>query len=314
MFYVSMVFRNIRRHGFKSLLTGFVCVLVVLFLFMYMGSISASQKQLDRLPDALPVSAQISNHSGSQVVGLLIDGSVIKQLDASDTTKDLLYTTRLAANIAPETPEEEDGYKTIAITGANDLAAFPFLTEKDVSLTGGSARDIMQGQQTGVIAADTFLLDRNLKPGDNVALALYSIDFDDDQIMVKYRKICDVEVFIAGSFTPSDATGPVEMPAIICWAGWVEELLSAYGLPFYADSASFFVRDPIRLNDFKAEMGKLGFVSVDPQAKPNLSGIGLSVNDKTFISSAGSLQKNLSLMRTFLPFILIARNPWLFNS
>jgi hypothetical protein len=305
MFYMRMVFRNIRRQGLKSLLAVFICVLAVLFLFVYMGNISANQKQLDRLPDALPVSAQISNHSGSQVVGLMIDGSLMEQLGASDTVKDLLYTTRLAANIAPETPEEEAGYKTLTITGANDLAALPLVKEEDISLTAGSVRDLLRGRQASVIAWETFLEDNHVKPGDNVTLALYCIDFGQSQNIVQYRKIGDIDVTIMGSFTLSEATGDAPIPAMICAAGWAEELLRAYGLPFYADSASCFVRDPFRLNDFKAEMRRLGFMSVDPQAKPNLSGLGLSVNDKTFISSAGSLQKNLSLTRAFLPFILL---------
>jgi hypothetical protein len=307
MFYVSTLLRNIRRQGFKSILVCFIGILVTIFLSLYLGNIAASRKQLNHLPDVIPVNAHISNISGSKAVGLLIKGDLIKQVKATDMVKNLRYTIQLRANFAPETPEEALGFKYISIMGVNDIEAFSLLSAEDIKWADGIPEDYLQGQQAGAIVDEVFLQDNDLHIGDEVNLSLYSLDFGERLNELYYRNIDDIAIEIVGSFTiTGTAQGTVMMPNLICPVGWAEELLRAYDMDIYADSANFVVREPLKLNDFKSAMDDLGFQSVNAQADSySLGGIGLLVNDETFVRSASSLQKNLTIMRVFMPFIIL---------
>jgi hypothetical protein len=307
MFYLSTLLRNIRRQGFKSLLVCFIGILVTVFLSLYLGNIAASRKQLNHLPEVIPVNAHISNLNGSKAVGLLINERLIEQIKATDMVKNLRYTIQLRANFAPETPEEELGFKYISIIGVNDIEAFSLLSAENIKWADGIPEDFLGGQQAGVIVDESFLKDNDLHIGGQVNLSLYSMDYGEILNEIYYRNIDDIAIEIVGSFTINGTQqGTVIMPNIICPVGWVEELLRAYDIDVYADSANFVVSEPLKLNDFKSAMDDLGFQSVNAQADSySLGGIGLLVNDETFVRSAGSLQKNLTMMRVFMPFIIL---------
>ena len=56
---------NIKRHKRKSLLITAICILIVFFVCVYINNIETSKKQLADLPNAIPVTANISNLIGS---------------------------------------------------------------------------------------------------------------------------------------------------------------------------------------------------------------------------------------------------------
>jgi ABC-type antimicrobial peptide transport system permease subunit len=191
--------------------------------------------------------------------------------------------------------------------GVNDIEAFSLLSAEDIKWADGIPEDFLQGQQAGAIVDEVFLQDNDLHIGDEVNLSLYSLDFGERLNELYYRNIDDIAIEIVGSFTiTGTAQGTVMMPNLICSVGWAEELLRAYDMDIYADSANFVVSEPLKLNEFKRAMDDLGFQSVNAQADSySLGGIGLLVNDETFVRSAGSLQKNLTIMRVFMPFIIL---------
>jgi ABC-type antimicrobial peptide transport system permease subunit len=191
--------------------------------------------------------------------------------------------------------------------GVNDIEAFSLLSAEDIKWADGIPEDFLQGQQAGAIVDEVFLQDNDLHIGDEVNLSLYSLDFGERLNELYYRNIDDIAIEIVGSFTiTGTAQGTVIMPNLICPVGWAEELLRAYDMDIYADSANFVVSEPLKLNEFKRTMDDLGFQSVNAQADSySLGGIGLLVNDETFVRSASSLQKNLTIMRVFMPFIIL---------
>jgi len=95
------------------------------------------------------------------------------------------------------------------------------------------------------------------------------------------------------------------MPNIVLPLDWVKTLFSENGANFYADSASFFVKDPMQLNKFKASMQKFVLFPVNPQADEKAYGYALAVNDETFIRAAKSINDNLRLLRLFMPLLII---------
>lgn len=306
MFFARTVSRNIKRQSYKSLIVVLVSAFLALFLLLYMGNISANQNQLSSLPEAIPVPARISNIAGTQTVGLIIEGSIIEEIRASGFIKNLWCTSRLAANFAPETPEQENGHKQIVITATNDISAFPIIIADDIQYIDGISHEFLQGHGANAIVQDVFLQVNSLALGDKILLSLYSIDYGKIPNTTSYNKVADIEIGIVGSFAPSDQPGNTVLPSIICSAGWAEEILSKYDRAYYADSATFAVKDPLNLNDFKTAMKKIGLAEVNSQSNSmSIRGETLIVNDKTFIQSAGSLKKNLALMYSFFPLIFV---------
>lgn len=81
MFNLQKSIVNITRHKPKSVLTVLICALLVLFLFLFMGSLSANTRQLAALPDAMPVYARVSNLNGTFYDNLLVTDTRIRGLE-----------------------------------------------------------------------------------------------------------------------------------------------------------------------------------------------------------------------------------------
>ncbi|MDR2569146.1 MAG: hypothetical protein LBD23_02460 [Oscillospiraceae bacterium] len=307
MFYLRIICKNITINGKKSLIVYVINVLVAIFLFLYINSIRINENQVAHLPDAIKVSARISNLTGSQSVGMLINESVIKALDDSDMVEDLLYTVRLAANFAPETPEEERSLKNISILGLNTLKAIPSIYESSLSLPMSDTQEVLNSNKPYIIVQDSFLSSHNLEIGDIIDLSMYSFVHNESHETVSYSKAGNESMKIVGSFIVTDMqSGEDILPDIICSASWVRETMHKYNAKLYADSANFYISDPFNLNSFKADMSNLGLLPVNPKAdSQSVSGIALSINDEVFIRTAEGLLRNLTIMRLFLPFMFI---------
>ncbi|MDD3921845.1 MAG: hypothetical protein PHO41_11830, partial [Eubacteriales bacterium] len=95
MFYIHTTARNIARQKYKSALSVFICIIIVLLLNIYIGNIDSVNSQLARLPEAIPVFAQVSNLSGTLDAGMAIKESVMDGLAASPYVKEPVFTVQL---------------------------------------------------------------------------------------------------------------------------------------------------------------------------------------------------------------------------
>jgi hypothetical protein len=286
------------------MLVTLTCMVVVIFAFFYMDSIETNRKQLEAMPQALPVSAQIENLSGSRVVGLEINANLVDQIANSGLVKDLRYTTRLAANF-PSVPDEANKYKTITILGANEMRAVPNLQEGQVKLIDGVQPDFLHGQDAICLADESFLKENNLSTGVPVDLIVYCLKADPDGVSFVFVPLGNCSLRIVGTMSPISLKdqGRVDL---LCPAGWAKAKDTQASQDFYLDSTSFTVANPLELDAFKAAMKELYLLPVNPMAASySIKGCALSVKDETFIAAAGRVKNNLRMLYSFAVVIFI---------
>ncbi|MCL2323106.1 MAG: ABC transporter permease [Oscillospiraceae bacterium] len=303
MFLIDLTFTNLKRQFRKSILVLLLCSVMVCFLCSYIGNINANESQLSSLPQAIPVSAFISNLNGSQNVGLQIKDSIINGIEASGFARDMVYRVQMAANFAPETEEEQIKPKKIQLAGINDISAYPSIDEN--SLNG--EMDFFNGQSAQCIVTKRFLQDNGLKIGDEIKLAMYRYQYENNMFgTLKYVYLADESLKISGSFDLIPDAVQEVMPNVIAPISWIKSIFNEKGVDFYAESASFKLTDPMHLNEFKASMKELSLLPVNPQTDNLVSGNALVVNDETFIRSATSIQNNLKALNYFFPLLIAA--------
>ena len=116
------------------------------------------------------------------------------------------------------------------------------------------------------------------------------------------QKLKTEEFFIAGSVVSKEGVYP---PQVIVPLLWAREAFQEQNIPFVANAASFYIKNPLQINEFKREMKEeLHMLQINPASDYSYSGNALAVNDKTFLLSASRIQDNIGLLTAFLPFVL----------
>ncbi|QOX62064.1 ABC transporter permease [Anoxybacterium hadale] len=311
MFAIRNALLNAKRHKLKSILVILACMLIVIFLFLYIGGLKANSRMLENLPEAITIPARISNLSGTLSTGMMIKESVIQGIEESDYIADFFYTVELGAALGdiPEdqVPEMEQGRMNFPLClGVNRLSAYSDLDDKDITFIDGYGLELMESDEPVCIVRDRDLALWELNAGDTVDMTLFNITYPSDNAVKDFRWLGSYSVRIVGSsreiIKPDAERRSMQ---VIFPIKWLQKLCNQKGTMFFADSARFLVAKPLELNAFKGEMKELGLMSVISQAKPSPRGISLIVNDETFIKSATRLKENISLMKAFMPFLLI---------
>jgi hypothetical protein len=298
MFQLALAGTNLSRQLRKSSLLLVLCAVMVGFLSLYAGNIQANREQLAALPNTIPITGFISNLSGSRNIGLQIKGSLLEQIEATELTRDMVCTVQMAANFAPETPEERVRPKKIRLAGINDIAAYP-------SVRMNCETDFLENQEALCTANLSFMKDNNLRIGDEIILDIYRFTYDGWMLgTLRYEYLDACILKIAGSFESVETAEQTVIPDVIAPIKWVKAVFHENEVDFYADSASFSVKDPMALNEFKAAMKGMGLLPVNPQTADMASGDALVINDETFIRSAEGLQNNLRLLNLFSPLLM----------
>lgn len=306
MFYFGTIVRNILRHKTKSIINIGVCIFVVLLLNIYLGNIVSNRKQLETLPDALPIYCRIVNLNGTQESGLEISEVLLNELQASPQVKDVKYTNTLMAG---EGYFELEDWKTnlnINLVGANSLLAIPGLTEELVTIKEGKDAGFLQSSLPYCIVDEELMKEKNWKVGDEIKLNLYYYThLNSYQVDVKELELLNFEIVGTIEAFIGDTGNFGLQPSIVIPFETVRESYHRMGIPFSADSASFYVANPLKLNEFKKEMHSFGLLSKAPTADQDYKGNTLVVRDSTFISAASKLQQGNDILLGFLPVVFV---------
>ncbi len=300
MFVCKSAFLNIKRHKRKSLLITVICILIVFFVCVYINNIETSKKQLADLPNAIPVTANVSNLIGSQIVALEINEERLLKTRDSATVKDMLYTAQVAANFA-SLPNEEDAYKEIQIAAVSESRAISNYKDKKLEFMEGTDESVLKSSDDVCLASKDFLLQNNLAVGDTMDLVLYTFVYDSQSGAFHFEPLGPCSLRIVGCIS-SEVYSTMDS-ALVCPLGWARDRHVKAGQDMHYDFASFTVADPLNLNAFKKEMDELGWMAAIPTAKQSPKGESLRVRDETFIKTAENLKNNLAGLYTFLPII-----------
>ena len=297
MFNVRTALANIRRYRYKSLLNILICIAAVLFLNLYTGNLEKSREQLESLPDKIPVEATITNLQGGRESGIFIKEALYDGVMQGAEVKEPRFTLSLIGNTA--TAE----YK---IQAANTWKAISGLDEKMLQFAERNAESFFSSDIMECLVREDVMEEYQLKEGDNLPLDLEYYELV-DHTEIYAHPLEHVTFKIIGTLkeeTEAAAEGDT-LPQIIVPIEAVRDIYHRQGIRFFVDSGMFFVKDPLRLNDFKEEMKKIGFMEVITQAEPFLEGNALVVRDETFIKASGSLGEGYRVMRNFMPVICV---------
>ena len=301
MIYLKKAILSIKVHRYKSILTGIICMLMVLLFHLYLANISSNQRQSKTLAEKMPIPAKIVNPNGSQEVNLAIKDELIQKLQLSPHVDRELFTVRTKGSIGEFEPEDWAKHLKLWVLSANALQVITDLDEQSITWSDGENAPFLQGDEEKCIVDQELMQDNHWNLGDTIPLYQYY-----------YRYEQGTEIFM----DPLDTTtfeiiGYVHFPGN---ANYTPDVLIPYQternifieneVPFFADSASFYVADPLELNDFKKEMKELQLHPVLRSAKFSHDGNALSVRDSTFIVAASQLRQSKDILVGFSVFIL----------
>lgn len=298
---------SIKKRGVKNLITISICMVLVILLSLYFGNIHSYQEQLEDFAENVPVYCQITNKNGSRETGLFISDAMVQGIQDSDLVKEETCMVWLMAGEGDFEPKDWAGNINLWVHGANRAEAVPGLAENGISLEKGSPWEFFSSDRLACLVKEDTLTKRGWKVGDQIPLNFFFFTFDNATMGLScYTNPLELaEVEIAGTMKEGNITTAAVFPDIVLPFEAVRAMYQREEVPFFADTVSFCVKDPLKLNEFKEEMKELGLQEKDPAAMDSYSGTSLAVKDSSFISMASDLRRAMEYMSAFLPVVIL---------
>lgn len=301
MFYLHMVLCNLKRNKWKGISTVSICIFVFILLDLYLTYIYNCRIQLNELPNINPIYCSVSNLDGSYQVGIEISEDLIKNLETSTKIKDSAFSVRMIAGIGDFPIEDWKEKLNLNVAGANSITAVSGISLDDIHMEEDVVNFFTSSNPTCII--NKSIMEKNqLRIGDTVTLNLYYQYYDEKEYL-HYAPLELLSLEIIGTMDLFNTNTLQLPPDILIPFETVREVFHQNKIYFYADSASFYVADPLQLNAFKDEMKSFGFLESVPTAELSYDGIALTVRDTTFRTLASQLRQSIDALEGFFPFI-----------
>lgn len=301
--------RNLIRHYVKSILSVVLGMLTIILLVIYAENIASTRAQLLSLPEAIEVTGWISNLNGSQDTGLAIKEETIDGIIASGEVEDRVFSVQLMAGLGAFTAEEWEGNLNYFAAGINDIAAVNGLKREEIQFWDQAGENVFASNEPYCVMDAVLMEDNGLELGDEVILTLFYYRAG-DEISTRYEIFMDPlavgkKYRIVGVMDIGEYLGSFVEPWILVPFENIRDIYHEEGIDFYADSASFKVRDPFRLNDCKKDMHDIGLLPVAREAEYRFDGNALIIRDGVFINAAENLRETLAILMGMLPFVIV---------
>lgn len=301
MFYIRCAIKNIKRYKSKSTLNLLICIVIVILLNLFLGTLESNKQQLKDMSKVISLRAQISNLNGTLQTGLVINENVVEGILQS---KYIANPSLLVVLAAYEGEIPKDGAKvrmSIDMAGITNTEAVTGITAKDITLAPNTSLSFLQTNSPTCIVEESFLKQNDWKIGQTITLAV-CYDYRDKDYKYTFQDLKTEKFLIAGSVISTEGEN---IPQIIVPFQWAREAFKEKSIPFVVNAASFSIRDPLKLNEFKKEMHEeLHILEINPASDYAFAGNAMAVNDETFIITASRIQDNIMMLSGFLPFIL----------
>jgi ABC-type antimicrobial peptide transport system permease subunit len=253
----------------------------------------------------MPIFCRITNLNGSKEVGLEIKEEQIQNLQSSTHVKNPVFTVHLIAGEGEFQIEDWKKHLKIPIIGTNSIQGVEGITSEQITLKEGTSLDFLNSTVRSCIVSQRLMKEHKWEVGDSVSLNLYYY-YHKDEYSMKIDPLDLVDFKIVGTMEETTFIDNGYLPPeILLPFGAVQEIYHAKEIPFSADSVSFYLADPLKLNEFKAEMKKNNLLQIVPEAKDSYKGVALYVKDSLFIKAANRLRQVMDTLMRFLPIILI---------
>lgn len=300
MFWQTEIKYQLVRNKNKSVLMVCVAALLAGCMAFYLGNIQSNRTALKNLAENVPVKVWVTGRNGANRSNISIDEAHFEAL-MNTGVHDALYTSSAAGALEESARLSEPflGGDT-RVTGTNDIRAVPGLSEETLSFAQGWDGSFLSGAEPVCAVHEKYAAAHNLKIGDEITLPLYGIRYA--SLGVAYEAIGDVSLKVIGTYR-DPVEGGRYPPDMCVPVAWLKDASEKNGVVFFYDSFHAVLDDPLNLNSFKENLPKIGFMEIFKDAQNTITGDAISVEDELFIKTAGELQKNLAVFRSFLiPF------------
>jgi hypothetical protein len=308
MFVFPNAAKNIRRYYRNSILFFLICVIAALTFEVYIAGVDRTEKQLLRLPSAMPIEARVSSLDGARFDGLQIEEKTVDGLQVSSHVRDLKLTASLRGGIGEYSPDVQGKFLIWNVVGINAIDALEGLEVGAIKWLPGYGPNVFSGDETACVLDSTVMGIYGWSLGDSVPLNMHYYRYENfGAVTFVPLELTDIRIVgVAEPDTPATAL------SFIIPFETVRAIYHRQGVSFRAASASFYVRDALLLNEFKEEMKTYRLTDLSA-VTGNISamllsnqGTSLIVNDAAFISAATRLRETLSLLKGFLPLLAAA--------
>lgn len=285
---------NIRRHRFKSVLNAAISMMTVLVLLFYFGSLTSTRQQFEELPEAIPVRAVVMNAIGELKNSLLIRQQVLDTVYHSPYIWKIKETAELVGQSGPDSGEFQ-------VLGVNCRDAVCEDGQEEVSwVENWDWKHFLKGENV-CVAEKSFLEKQNKKAGDTILLSLEHYRLAGIGHTLERAPLGTKELKVVGIAEEQGAA----LPAVVVPIDAVKQMYQENDRVYFASSLAFTVKEPMKLNALKEQLKEAGLNSVVPELTESNVGSALLIEDDVFIQAAIELEKNILLLETFLPFMLL---------
>ena len=219
-----------------------------------------------------------------------------EQIEAEDSAQPDEDNGRLSGDI----PQADE----FRILGINDLGSVYEDCEQDLTWADGWSWESFQESRDVCIAGTAFLEEHGLEPGDHLSCSLEHYIRADIGLGLEREGLEPLELEIVGAIEDSKA-GESMAAEVMLPIGAVRQLYEENDKVYFASSLRFTVKDPMKLNELKQDLREPGLTPVVPGSPENYAGSALRMEDDVFIQAALGLEKSISLLEGFLPFVLL---------
>lgn len=295
----SYSIKNVIRQKRRSLLVVLVNCTLVILLNMYLMLIGSYREQLSDLAAASEIKCSICNVSGSMVAGLSISDRIIRALEESEYIKDLDCSVQLRAGFGDIDIEEWSYDFGLYASGLNRNDSGTLPPELGIDYLSGWDGQLFEGAENVCVMKKSVMEKYGFACGDDVDVTLFYYIHDSAAQKIYSEKLGVVHARIVGLIDDSFIENNISY-AILFPMQMLRNEYAARQIDFSAASATFYIENPLMLNEFKGQMRSLGLIEINRESMPSYSGSALYVQDGTFIALASQLAMAIRILTAFL--------------
>lgn len=303
---VHIVATNIRRYRRKSVLNLILSMLTAMILAFYLGNLGSTQRLLAEMPEKFTISGEIWNVCGEMDHGLFISHQVLDALYESPGIIDIAESAGLIGSKAhtPSNGENYDPGDDLSVVGINRIDCLEDMDDEDITWEKGMDWGTFQESRDLCLVSETYAEESGLSAGDTITLDLARYSQGLAGVILTREDLKPGTFSVAGIYR-EEAGRDGGNPEALLPLDTVKEIYEENDKVYFASALSFKVKDPMELNEVKQELADAGLKEIIYGSPSSYVGIGVKLTDSIFIRSMESADRSLTLLESFLPFILL---------
>lgn len=297
--------KSIMRQKSRSILVILVnCVLAVL-LNLYFGLVGSYQTQLTDLAANTPIRCTITNPDGTREVGIAVKSDTLRDLQAAQQIKELDCSTQLKAGFGEFEIARWEENLNLDVKVVNKIDSSVLPDNIRVSYQEGWDESLFAGSEKVCLLKKSDMEEQGFSYGDEIPFTVYYYVYVDERRDVDILELGYMNLKVVGQINDSYPVESREYPDMLVPFQTIWDAFEERGVDFTAEAVSFYVKDPLALNAFKAEMEQIGEdglfeIYKGEGVRFSYKGSALYVQDGIFITMADRLKTALRILTAFL--------------